>query len=253
MPIQYVFARKEVKYRLSGEQGARMLDRIAPFVMPDVYSDYTICNLYCDTSDFYFAYHSLEKPIYKEKLRLRSYGAAGPDETVFLELKKKYDGVVYKRRIMLLQNEALCYFQNGAPPSCSGQIWQELDYFQKRFQTAPRVFLAYDRKAFVAKDDPNLRITFDRNIRSRRDRLDFASGLDGTPLFSDETRILEIKSLHGLPRWLLEALAKEQLVPTSFSKYGTVYQAQLFSFEEERLCSPVCFKPQQVLSAPQML
>ena len=172
MGVTNVFARTELKYRLTAAQDRFLRETLAPYVEPDQYGESTICNIYYDTPDFRLIRKSIEKPVYKEKLRLRSYGPAGPDDNTFLELKKKYKGIVYKRRICLPEQDAMNYLSGKSPLLEENQISKELDWFLDFYgNLQPAVYLNYDRTAFYSKEDPDLRITFDRNIHFRTDDL----------------------------------------------------------------------------------
>lgn len=218
-----VFERHEKKYRLTEEQYFLLTERIAKYMRGDQYGLHTICSLYFDTDDFLLIRRSIEKPVYKEKLRLRSYGIPSPDSTVFLELKKKLDGVTYKRRISLTFAETERYLKDGQLPEKTGQIFEEIDWVIKRYKACPKVLLFYERIALYGMEDENLRITFDSNIRFRTEKLDFAHGDSGTPLLKDGERIMEIKIAGAFPVWLSRLLAELNIYPTSFSKYSTAY------------------------------
>lgn len=233
------FRRYETKYLITEKQAEKLLALAGDLLTPDRYGDYTICNLYLDTDDFYFIQRSLDKPKYKEKLRLRSYGNADDQQQVFLEIKKKYRGVVYKRRITLPCTEAMDYIQNGVkPPSVNTplaeQIFSEIDFLMKRFKPSPKVYLAYDRLAFFSKKYPQLRVTLDNRIRSRWDDLTLAS--DEDIFFLDtkvnDYRLMEIKSDGAIPVELTEILSKLCIYPTSFSKYGNIYMNAVRSGKE---------------------
>lgn len=218
-----VFERHEKKYRLTEEQYLLLTERLAEYMKGDQYGKHTICSLYFDTDDYLLIMRSIEKPKYKEKLRLRSYGMPTPDSTVFLELKKKLDGVTYKRRIPLTLAEAERYLKDRQPPENSGQILEEIDWFIKLYKTSPKVLLFYERIALYGIEDEGLRITFDSDIRFRTENLDFVHGDSGTPLLECGERIMEIKTAGAFPVWLSRLLAELNIYPTSFSKYGTAY------------------------------
>lgn len=230
--VSYIqsFRRYENKYLLTRKQAEAFLQAVGEWILPDQYGEYTIRNLYLDTEDFYFIEHSLDKPVYKEKLRLRSYGAVDEEDRVFLEIKKKYRGIVYKRRIALLLKEAEGYIGEGIrPQNMEGehpeQILEEIDYLMKRYKPYPRIYLAYDRQAYRAKEYPQLRITFDRNIRSRWQDMTLQSD-DGTQLLdtgTEQYRLMEIKSDGALPVEFAMVLSKLKIFPVSFSKYGNIY------------------------------
>ena len=229
--INTVFKRYEVKYMLTDIQRDAFIEKIDNYIRSDEFGESTICNIYYDTPDFRLIRRSLEKPDYKEKLRLRSYGTATPESTVFLELKKKYDGVVYKRRIALKDEIAEDYLNGIGQLPEDSQIAKEIDYcvsFYKAIISA--CFIAYDREAFYSCDDPGLRITFDRNIRYRLDDLTLCSDPHGQNILDDDVSLMEIKAGEAMPLWLVDALTECAARQTSFSKYGTVYSQILSRF-----------------------
>lgn len=218
------FSRRiELKYLMSRSQKARILEAMEPYMKPDVYAHSTVRNLYCDTPTDLLIRTSLSHPIYKEKLRIRSYARAGMSEPVFLELKKKFDGVVYKRRIRLPQNAALAGI-SGAAPLPDSQIGRELSFAVRRYEgIQPKVFLSYDRDAYFAPDCPELRITFDENIRFRTEALSLDSDCHGQPLLPPNTVLMELKLTGSIPLWMAEALSREGIHKTAYSKYGAAH------------------------------
>lgn len=224
MKIQTVFERTEKKYILTLSQRREFLRRISQYIKPDEFGESTVCSLYFDTDDYRLIRCSMEKPVYKEKLRLRSYSTPKKGSNVFLELKKKYNGVVYKRRKTMEFSQAMNYINKGVKPDDS-QIMRELDWAMKYYKSlAPRMFIAYDRTAFYSKTDHELRITFDRNVRFRTDNLDLSKGHYGERILDANLCIMEIKALSAMPLWLTETLADMGIFPGTFSKYGTAYQ-----------------------------
>lgn len=224
---QNVFKRREKKYLLNEEQHQALRERLDGTVEKDRYGLHTICNIYFDTDTYELIRASIEKPAYKEKLRLRSYGVPRANGTVFLELKKKFKGVVYKRRAPLTLEASRHYLLQGEHPEASGQIFREIDWFLKMYQPVPKVFLAYDRLAFHAKEDANLRLTFDQNIRWRESQLDLSKGDWGTPLLKAGNILMEIKIPATMPVWLSRILSELKIFPTSFSKYGVCYKQHI--------------------------
>ncbi len=217
------FERYEIKYRLTDEQYRALLPILAEHLVDDRYRDSVVCSVYYDTPDRRLIRRSMEKPLYKEKLRLRSYGLLSPQGNVFAELKKKYDGVVYKRRMLMPLNAAERFFETGVPIPTS-QVGKELAYAVAYYGgLEPSMFLCYDREAFVGKDDRSLRVTFDRNIRARSEQIDLTSSLDGRLLLPPDERLMEVKTSGALPIWLCAALSSLHIYKTSFSKYGTAY------------------------------
>lgn len=195
------------------------------YMRPDEYGRSTICNLYFDTPDYLLIRRSLEKPIYKEKLRLRSYGAAQDDSQVFLELKKKYKGVVYKRRIAMDNRAAMEALLQGKKLRNEGQIAREIEAFRSFYRDlAPAVYLSYEREAFYGKDDHELRITFDERILWRQQDMDLRIAPYGTTILAPGESLMEIKIAGAMPLWLARFLAENGIYQTSFSKYGNAYQ-----------------------------
>ena len=224
MAVQTVFKRYEKKYFLTREQEQEFLKRIEGRMELDQYGEHTVCNIYFDTPDFDLIRTSIEKPVYKEKLRLRSYGV--PENgfsKVFVEIKKKYDGVVYKRRVQMTLNEAEDYLYNGIHPDKDTQIMRELDWFLKSYPVEPAVYLAYDRRAFAGIENPEFRLTLDRNIRARRRQLNLADGAVGESIIPDNMTLMEIKIPGVMPLWMSQILSDMGIFPTSFSKYGSYY------------------------------
>ena len=214
---------------------------------PDMYGITTVQNIYYDTDDFRLIRRSLEQPVYKEKLRLRSYGIPGERSTVFLEIKKKFDGVVYKRRIPLTLKKAEKYLRYGVIPSVSDehqQIMNEIAYFMHLYKPTAKLFLAYERYALLSESEPSLRVTFDSNIRSRTDELSLAGGSRGELLFPDNRYIMEIKAENSIPMWLTGIISRTGVRKTRFSKYGMIYMNGLWKtsplFAEKPDCGTSC-------------
>lgn len=226
-----VFKRVEKKYLLSEDLYQKLFEKINNYISVDTYDFSTICNIYFDTDDYLLVNRSIEKPIYKEKLRLRSYGVPKKNSKVFLEIKKKYKGVVGKRRVSAPLKEFYTYFDTGKYPNVDTQIMNEIDYCFKFYNLKPKVFLAYDRYSYKGKDDSNFRITFDKNIRSRTDNLYLENGDNGMLLLDKNCYIMEVKTLGAYPLWFARILSELNIYPTSFSKYGNVYKKQIFKKE----------------------
>ncbi len=234
-----IFQRVEKKYLLTKFQYQQLNQALSPYMKLDDYGLHTICNIYYDTKHYDLIRTSIDKPVYKEKLRLRSYGIPNDDDKVYLEIKKKWNGVVYKRRIPMTLLEANRYLNNGIKPTCENQIRREIDYFISFYKPEPKVYLAYDRMALYCLNNPDIRITFDKNIRSRNTLLDLSKGDFGTNLLAEDCRLMEIKVADAYPLWLAEILSELEIYPISFSKYGNVYKEQLQEERMENLCLQV--------------
>lgn len=220
---QAVFKRVEKKYLLNQEQYKELTKLLQNHMIMDQYGKHTICNTYFDTENYQLIRASIEKPLYKEKLRLRSYGVPKESSKVFLELKKKFKGVVYKRRQEMTYDQAFLYLYYGVHPA-SSQILKEIDWFLTFYNPASKVNISYDRFAFYHKEDENLRITFDNNILCRDYALDLKKGVWGKPLLRENQYLMEIKIPGAIPIWLNNELTELEIFSTSFSKYGSWYK-----------------------------
>lgn len=225
MSYQSVFSRYELKYLLTPAQKETVLSAMSPHMKLDAYGRTTIRNIYYDTPDYRLARQSLERPVYKEKLRIRSYEKADAFSPVFVELKKKYNGVVYKRRIALPEWEAMNWISGGIPCLREEQIVREIDYFLSYYgYLEPAVFLTYEREAFYASDGSDFRVTFDESILCRQQDFSLRSEVWGTPLMKAGLTLMEIKCSGGIPLWMTAVLSEGGIYKTSYSKYGSAYQ-----------------------------
>ncbi len=225
-----VFRRDEKKYLLDQKQFQQLMESIGAYLQPDEYFESTICSLYFDTSNHDLIIKSIDKPVYKQKLRLRSYGVPKLDDSVFLEIKIKYRGVVSKRRTKIKLKDFYHYYDK----QCAGQhskltadipqISRELDYLFHFYRLEPSWIISYDRKCYRGRDNPNLRITFDQNLRSRSDNLRLEAGDYGELYFFDQKYVMEIKALDAIPLWLVDTLSRLRIYPASFTKYGKIYE-----------------------------
>ena len=224
---QMVFNRIEKKYLLTADSYERLRDALRSYMEEDEYGLHTICNIYYDTPDYHLIRRSIEKPVYKEKLRLRSYGIPREDSKVFLEIKKKYNKVVNKRRISLGLQEAYRYLEEGVRPEKDSQILREMDFFLERYPLQKGLYLAYDRRALFGKEDPEFRLTFDTNIRCRWEKMELERGDYGHFLLPAGCRLMESKVMGSTPLWFSSLLSSLHIYPASFSKYGYFYKEKL--------------------------
>ncbi len=223
--MQTNFKRHELKYKLTIKQYELLLKNMTNDMQLDEYGRHKISNIYFDTEDFRVIRQSLEKPKYKEKLRVRCYGTPSEESITFIELKKKFNGVVYKRRVYDNQKNVLAYLCNNSDTIEKSQILREIDYFKRSYTNIkPRVYLSYEREAFFSTKDENFRLTFDFNIKTRDNNVGFYESKDDKKVLSDDFVLLEVKTVLGLPIWFLKFINKYNIYKTSFSKYGTAYQ-----------------------------
>ena len=241
-----IFNRVEQKYILSKKQYQELIKRIETHLEKDYYFQSKICNIYFDNKNNDLIVNSLEKPAFKEKIRLRSYNVPNINDTVYLELKGKFNGIVFKRRLDIILSDFYKYLKTGViNKKYNNQIMQEIDYIIKKFELKPKIFIGYDRLSYYDKDNLNFRITFDTNLRSRNDELQLELGDNGN-LYNKDIYIMEIKSLGNIPLWLTKVLSEMKIYPNSFSKYGEIYKKQViknslnnkllnFNYMEEKL------------------
>lgn len=227
-----VFNRHEIKYILDTPTYRAIERQLAERMTLDPYlsadqSSYRVANLYFDTDDNYLIHRSLQKPRYKEKLRLRGYGVPGPEDKVYLEIKKKISGAVNKRRSAIRLSQAVEFIRTGRLPEPEDgqnrQVLHEIAYLLQEYDLKPKLYLAYDRRAYFGREEADLRVSFDSNIRTRRYDLALDKGDHGEQLLPDGLWLMEIKVARSMPFWLARLLSELQIYPTSFSKYGFEY------------------------------
>lgn len=219
------FKRQEVKFLLTKGQKKVFLSEIGHLIEADEFKEYTITNVYMDTIDSRLIRKSMEKPLYKEKMRVRSYGLACDNTQVFVELKKKFQGVVYKRRIKMSLGDAKEFIKRDC--NKKGQIEDEITYFLKFYKDIkPAMYIAYKREAYKGIDNHELRVTFDDEIVWRDYDISLSSEIYGKPILHEEQCLMEIKCGDSMPLWLTKALTTNSIYKTSFSKYGKAYMRQ---------------------------
>lgn len=226
-----VFNRHENKYLIDADTYQKMQRHLSDYMDLDAYNTqqetYSVCNIYYDTDDNYLIRTSVSKPKYKEKLRLRSYGVPDGDSKVYVEIKKKFCGFVNKRRSSMQLDEAYAFLNTGelsaTEPYMNRQVLSEVSYLMQQHALKPRLFLAYERRAFRGTGQHDLRISFDTAITTRRSDLRLESGIYGQKLLEEDKWLMEIKVAQSIPLWLTHLLSDYKIYPTSFSKYGTEY------------------------------
>ena len=231
MAFQTVFKRYELKYIITGEQKEKILHAMNKYMKRDKYGRTVIRNIYFDTDDFILARHSIAKPDFKEKMRIRSYGRASADSTVFVELKRKFDHVVYKRRIPMSESDAMKWTAGvSAESDEKSQIQREIDYFLSYYGNLhPVAFLSYEREAYkmLPQYDSDFRVTFDENLLFRESDISLNSEVYGKPVLREGKILMELKCSGGIPMWMTKVLSEEHVYKTSFSKYGTAYKCYI--------------------------
>jgi len=216
------FKRYEYKFILTDAQHISILKIIEQNISEDAYSNYLVQNIFFDTSDWSVIRASIERPVYKEKLRLRCYGIPDVKSTMFLELKKKYEGIVYKRRICLPMQNFMSLPAREIAAAHHSQIGRELDYYLKTHPVYERAHISYKRAAYAGES--GLRITFDTDIRFRTDELDYEHPKGGQEILPEKLVLMEIKTPTGMPVWLTKSMSEQKIFPISFSKYGVGYK-----------------------------
>lgn len=227
------FRRVEKKYILIRNQYLFLKENIKDRMIEDEHGKSTICNVYLDTKQFDLISHSITKPIYKDKIRLRSYNIPTMDSKVYLEIKRKYDGVVSKRRIEMTLNDFYKYINNENGNIEKNQVKKELDYYFHYYHLKPTIFLSYDRRAYYSKEDRDFRLTFDNNILARNYDIEIEKGNFGTRILEQDKYIMEIKTLGAIPIWFVKILDELKIGPCGFSKYGEAYTQLILKETQE--------------------
>ena len=222
-----VMKRYEIKYILNSEQVSFLTNSLKEYMEVDKYGKTSIASLYYDTLDNRLIRESIEKNQYKEKIRVRSYGLNKDGKPLYLELKRKAFGIVYKRRIETNIIEIKDFFENKSNIYMNNQIGKEITYFRDLYKTLkPACLIIYDRIAYLEKNG-SLRLTIDMNPRYRVNNLNLNTSLDGIPLLDEGYAILEIKVEDSIPLWLCKILSNGKIYKSSFSKYGEAYKKEM--------------------------
>ncbi len=228
-----VMKRYELKYILKKEQIEYLVDKLKGHMEVDKYGMTSIASLYYDTPSSRLIRTSIEKPLFKEKIRLRSYGLAKPGKPVYLELKRKAYGIVYKRRVSTTIEDVNKFFNREANIFADGQIAKEITYFRDYYETLiPSCLIIYDRVAYY-EPDGDLRLTIDYNPRYRLDNLNLNTSMEGISLLDKDSAILEIKVQNAFPLWLSKILDEGKIYKSSFSKYGEAYKQSIINKERK--------------------
>lgn len=218
------FRRVEKKYIIDKNQYELIKKGIENEMDLDPHGKSTICNLYLDDDRYSLIKHSLDKPVYKDKLRIRSYNVANLDSDVYVEVKKKYEGIVSKRRIKAKLIDVYAYLNKEKDiPSAKSQVGKELDYYFTFYNLHPTAYITYDREAYYAKNDNGFRITFDTNIQARDYDLLLDKGIYGKRIFDEDKILMEVKTLGGIPMWFVRMMSEYEIRQGHFSKYGATY------------------------------
>lgn len=229
-----VFKRYELKYLMDGTQKAAVYAALEEHMLLDQYGHSTIRNIYLDTDNFLLARRSIDRPLYKEKLRFRSYGCPKPDGKIFVELKKKYKGVVYKRRLDMPLDRAMQWFADPQAEGPQSQIGAEIDFLRSRYPgIAPAMVLNYEREAYYPKESIDFRVTIDSNILARTEDLDLTAPNGGIAVLPEGYTLMEIKTLGGIPLWMTEVMDRCGLYKSAFTKYGNAYKLLVVGREPE--------------------
>ena len=219
-----IFRRVEKKYILTRTQYNQIMDILKNYVVQDKYGKSTICNIYFDTNNYELISHSITKPYFKEKVRLRSYNTPKKDSTVFLEIKRKVDGVVGKRRIEMKLSDFYDYIgDSNSVKNKNLQIKNELDYYFKKYDLSEKMYISYQREAYYEKENKDFRVTFDTDVTAREYNLNLDKGNYGEKILSPDKTIMEIKTLGTIPLWFVKVLDECKICPCGFSKYGEAY------------------------------
>ena len=219
-----IFRRVEKKYILTKEQYKELKRILNDYMLEDEHGKSNICNIYFDSKFYELISHSITKPFFKEKIRLRSYNKPKDDTEVFLEIKRKCEGVVSKRRIQMQFADFENYMENkNSLESSNPQIKTELDYYFNKYNLRPTMYISYDREAFYQKENRDFRITFDSNILAREYDLKLNTESYGENILEQGKYVMEIKTLGSIPLWLVKIINELQIAPCGFSKYGEAY------------------------------
>jgi len=228
--MQDIFRRREKKYLITGEQGAALQRLVSWYTAIDQQGEYLIQDLYYDTDNWDIISKSIEKPSFKEKLRLRFYGEYNSESQGFLEMKRKYEGIVYKRRIALPLSELKKRGVRETVSAVDSQISREISYFLLTNRVSEKIHIAYKRTAYTGIENKGLRITFDRDIVFHLCPMNNNNFSEFNPendrqiqIIEQNQMLMEIKTADAIPLWLTRVLSENNIFPVTFSKFGVCY------------------------------
>ena len=222
---------------MTKEQYEEIKRTIQDYMIEDEHGKSTVCNIYFDSSFYELISHSITKPFFKEKIRLRSYNIPDATTPVFLEIKRKCDDIVSKRRIQMSFENFENYMRNRNSIDIQNlQIKAELDYYFDRYNLRPTMYISYEREAFYQKDNMDFRITFDSSVIAREYDLNIASQNYGASILERDKYIMEVKTLGAMPLWLVKKLSQLQIMPCGFSKYGEAYTQLILKANDYTTC-----------------
>lgn len=232
-----IFRRVEKKYIIDKKQYNNLKEYLNKYMIEDEHGKSTIRNIYFDSSQYELISHSITKPYFKDKVRARSYNTPNKDSIVFLEIKRKCGGIVGKRRIQMKLSDLEKYILNQEYPYVNdSQIKSELDYYFKKYNLKPTMYLSYGREVYYCKEDRDLRITVDNNIIARPYDIRLDSENYGTNILSKDLYVMEIKTLGAMPLWLVKVLNEIKIKPCGFSKYGEAYTQLILKANDCKSC-----------------
>lgn len=225
-----VFTRREQKYLITKQQYQALIKKLNYRMRPDlngIDGRYTVTSLYFDNEDRDIYYETKNRLRFRQKLRLRVYDDTDINGTAFFEVKQKHNKVVNKRRMILPLQEAYRYLSYSPGESREGyetsntQVLREIDHFRWLYQLEPEMIVSYDRHALHEIDNPDLRITFDFNMRTRNDNFAVEDGPYGDNFVDTDLVILEVKVDDSVPLWLTRILQEVQCDQRGASKFCT--------------------------------
>ncbi len=229
---KHTFERREKKMLIDNTQVNDFVNDILEYMTPDEYNvggePYMISNIYFDDDGDNVIRHSVSKPQFKEKLRIRSYGVPDKDTKVYIEIKRKLKGIGTKRRAKLPLWQLNEYLEMGKHPDgikyIDEQVLREIDYYRATYHVSPKIYISYMRNAYFGKEDKKFRLTLDKEITTRRYDLDLSLGSYGEQLLPEGKTLLEVKFEGAVPLWFARIMSKYSLSFTPYSKYGTEFK-----------------------------
>jgi hypothetical protein len=219
------FNRYEMKYELALESAQRLTEDLLRHCDPDPHSGdagYDVYSLYWDSPQLGCFWEKLDGEKYRRKLRFRRYGTG---DAAFVEIKQRLDRTVQKRRVLWPLERVRRVFESGSVGSELADderdaVAQEALFLCHRLRLEPKMAVRYRRRAYFAKFEPDLRVTFDSRLQFDAHALDIGEPFEtGRYLLAPDRSILEIKFNHRVPHWLIALVQKHNLELRRFSKY----------------------------------
>jgi len=221
-----VFDRWELKYVVTVKQMYQLMHALKNYVVLDENGDdglYKIKSIYYDSHDFKFYHEKMNGNKYRQKVRLRGYNNVAYNDDVYFEIKQRYNTTVQKRRAELKLSDAYELMKHPLDAEQYADkkriVLDEIRYLSSMHALEAKAIVSYDRKAYMGKYEDGLRITFDTNLKCRKENLNLEEYHKEKYFVHPSLAVLEIKTNEKVPIWLVSLIQRFEIEAHRVSKY----------------------------------